>query len=59
MPQKYGCASCNYQFTPKKDKTPLLCPFCGKTGTVEKIKLMQEFIDEAIAVEKNRASFRA
>ncbi len=43
---KLTCTSCNYQYTPKNPKIPDRCPYCSKPGTVEKVKEMQEWIDE-------------
>ena len=43
---KLNCTNCNYQYTPKSEKIPARCPYCDKTGTVEKVKEMQEWIDE-------------
>ncbi|MBI2142641.1 hypothetical protein HYU15_04110 [Candidatus Woesearchaeota archaeon] len=43
---KLHCTNCNYQFTPKTGKMPSRCPYCDKSGTVEKVKQMQEWIDE-------------
>jgi len=57
MPQKYRCSNCNYAFVPKKAKPPLACPYCGRTGTLGTIKLVQEFIDEAVEKEQHKASF--
>ncbi len=43
---KLHCTNCNYEFTPKSGKIPLKCPYCDKTETIEKVKEMQEWIDE-------------
>lgn len=29
----YQCTKCNYRFS--KERKPLACPYCGKTGTVD------------------------
>ena len=42
------CKECNYKFSPKKDIIPKTCPFCGREGTLEKVKPMQKIIDEVI-----------
>ncbi|MDD5086424.1 MAG: hypothetical protein PHV16_01600 [Candidatus Nanoarchaeia archaeon] len=45
---KLRCKECNYRFTPKKSVMPRICPFCGKEGTLEKVKPMQQIIDEVV-----------
>lgn len=46
MPPKLYCTNCNYQFVPKTDNMPARCPYCDKTGTLEKATQAQDFIDE-------------
>ncbi len=43
---KLYCTSCSYQFVPKTGKMPTRCPYCDRTGTVEKASQMQDIIDE-------------
>ncbi|NQV09195.1 hypothetical protein HQ529_05065 [Candidatus Woesearchaeota archaeon] len=40
------CAKCNYKF--EKDKTPKLCPYCGKEGSMGKTKSAQDFLNESL-----------
>ena len=45
MVDKLRCTDCNYIFTPKAKK-PIVCPYCGKQGTLRRAKEMQDWIDE-------------
>ncbi len=44
---KVICSHCNYGFVPKTGKAPQRCPYCDRTGTLQKSKQMQDWIDEA------------
>ena len=46
MTGKLYCTNCNYQFTPKTGHVPNRCPYCDKTGTIEKVMQMQDLIDD-------------
>ncbi len=54
---KLHCTNCNYQFTPRSGKVPVKCPYCDRQGSVEKIKEVQEWLDE-ITGEEDEKSMR-
>lgn len=42
------CKSCNYYYTPKTERIPILCPSCGKENSLvkeERIDLLMDYID--------------
>ena len=51
---KLYCTSCNYQFVPKTGKMPDRCPYCDKTGTVEKVAEVQDIIDDVSRTDTER-----
>ncbi|NIA04320.1 MAG: hypothetical protein GWP09_03130 [Nitrospiraceae bacterium] len=40
------CSNCGYRFTTKKDKIPLVCPYCGAKNTLEVEKGAQDLLNE-------------
>ncbi len=52
--EKLYCTSCNYQFVPKTDKMPDKCPYCDRPGTLEKVKQMQDLIDDVVKETSER-----
>ena len=41
---KLQCNKCNFEF--QKEKMPLRCPYCAAEGTLEDLKIAQDFINE-------------
>ncbi|MFT4309025.1 MAG: hypothetical protein ACMXYL_00890 [Candidatus Woesearchaeota archaeon] len=50
---KVQCVDCSYQFRAKPEKLPKRCPYCSKAGSVQRIKQMQEWIDEVDHMSDN------
>ncbi len=51
--EKYFCTKCSYTFRPKvTGKVPDRCPYCDKKGVIEKVKSMQEWIDEVETTDR-------
>ncbi len=46
MADKVICSNCNYNFIPRTGKIPPRCPYCDKTGTLQKSKKVQDWLDE-------------
>lgn len=40
------CTNCGYKFTPKTEAMPENCPYCNKPETLEKLRNMQDYLDE-------------
>ncbi|MBI2134125.1 hypothetical protein HYU11_05600 [Candidatus Woesearchaeota archaeon] len=53
---KVHCTNCNYQYSPRSGKMPSKCPYCDKQGSIEKIKEMQQWIDEIADEEVEKSS---
>ena len=51
---KLRCNMCDYQFSPKTGKAPNKCPYCDRIGTLEKVKDMQDLINEVSEEIKQR-----
>jgi rRNA maturation endonuclease Nob1 len=47
MVEKLHCNACNYNFLPRAKK-PIVCPYCGRQGTLRRAKHMQDWIDETL-----------
>ncbi len=54
---KWHCTSCNYLFEPKAEKVPEMCPYCSKTGVLEKNKSAQDWLDEVSVEQEQRDNF--
>jgi predicted Zn-ribbon and HTH transcriptional regulator len=50
---KVQCVDCSYAFTAKESRLPKRCPYCSKEGSVQRIKQMQEWIDEVGDLSEN------
>ena len=44
------CTNCEYRFTPKA-AAPNACPYCAKRGTLQRVKKMQDWLDEAVVTK--------
>ncbi|MBS3107488.1 hypothetical protein J4468_01100 [Candidatus Woesearchaeota archaeon] len=40
----YQCVGCGYNF--RRNRFESVCPFCGKKGTVQKVRPMNAIVDE-------------
>jgi predicted Zn-ribbon and HTH transcriptional regulator len=55
---KWHCTSCNYLFDQKTAKEPNICPYCSKSGVLEKNKSAQDWVDEVGMEIDQREQFR-
>jgi len=42
----FVCRACNYRFDLKQERTPKICPYCSRVGTVSREKNAEELVEE-------------
>ncbi len=45
MTMKFRCLDCRYKFSPKTERLPNRCPFCG-SSSIKKDETAQDVLDE-------------